>query len=575
VPATASSRAALTPTLPSVGIVGGGIAGLYSAWRLAESGRYRVTLFETLPRLGGRIETVSIEGFNAEFGPMRFEPKNVQPTFHELCGNFGIDFVDFPKPMASSTVAKPQLFFLDELATGGDALGLLRLGILKLFGKGQSPEQVIAFARGKRNTGDAWIMQQLGTTKLNKLRQAELASKPLYEYGLWNALSLVLSHQAVDTIRNRGTFYHFIGENPNALEWAIFWLRAFQAPERYLTIPGGVSSLTAALETWLKRHRLVSIHRSSTAIDVASAEDSRRVQLLVTGDDSGSVPRPHSFDQVILALPQRALLALAKSFPSEVATYVRHSVAPVPMIKAFHVTRDPSFWVKDRWEMWDSRNLPEELSSPVREGKVPFLSQSHELTVPTRESHIYYREKDGHCMRMFYLDRPFTAFWEPLIKNPTDHWSAETYESKKGGVSRASAGSPTLTLGANRMLVDAITRCVRASEAVQLAAEGLSNVDLHLATNRGYGVEPDPLRLPTTVAIGIRNWSASPCGGAAHLWRPGFQSWTVRDALKAFSLADRRGEPNVHICGEAYSDAQGFIEGALTSAKAVVDQLLR
>ncbi len=40
--------------------------------------------------------------------------------------------------------------------------------------------------------------------------------------------------------------------------------------------------------------------------------------------------------------------------------------------------------------------------------------------------------------------------------------------------------------------------------------------------------------------------------------------------LTVFNLLGREGVDNLHVCGEAYSDYQGFIEGALRSSKAVL-----
>jgi monoamine oxidase len=48
--------------------------------------------------------------------------------------------------------------------------------------------------------------------------------------------------------------------------------------------------------------------------------------------------------------------------------------------------------------------------------------------------------------------------------------------------------------------------------------------------------------------------------------RCGTEVYQYEQLLKAFSLTGR-GRKNVHICGEAYSDYQGFIEGALSSAE--------
>lgn len=45
---------------------------------------------------------------------------------------------------------------------------------------------------------------------------------PLRDLRLWNVLSDELSHQAVLKIRDQGTFYYLIPENPSAVEWIIF-----------------------------------------------------------------------------------------------------------------------------------------------------------------------------------------------------------------------------------------------------------------------------------------------------------------------------------------------------------------
>src|SRR5512145_439486 len=73
----------------SVVIVGGGIAGLYCAWELGRRGGYAVTLLEGCDRYGGRIESGRLDGFVAEYGPMRFEP-GLQKRFVSLCDLVGM-----------------------------------------------------------------------------------------------------------------------------------------------------------------------------------------------------------------------------------------------------------------------------------------------------------------------------------------------------------------------------------------------------------------------------------------------------------------------------------------------------
>ena len=52
-------------------IIGGGISGLSAAFELQKSG-YDITLLEGTDRLGGKILTSEIEGFDIDAGPDSF-----------------------------------------------------------------------------------------------------------------------------------------------------------------------------------------------------------------------------------------------------------------------------------------------------------------------------------------------------------------------------------------------------------------------------------------------------------------------------------------------------------------------
>jgi len=65
------------------------------------------------------------------------------------------------------------------------------------------------------------------------------------------------------------------------------------------------------------------------------------------------------------------------------------------------------------------------------------------------------------------------------------------------------------------------------------------------------------------------DWGRDPYGAAWHFWRPGTKSWEVMPRM-------RHPDPavNVHICGEAWSTAQGWVQGALATAEHVLQQEL-
>jgi len=58
------------------------------------------------------------------------------------------------------------------------------------------------------------------------------------------------------------------------------------------------------------------------------------------------------------------------------------------------------------------------------------------------------------------------------------------------------------------------------------------------------------------------NWSEAPFGGAWHYWQPGYRSWKV-----AREILHPDPDWPLHICGEAWSEAQGWTEGALQTTE--------
>ncbi len=77
-------------------VVGGGIAGLTAALRLAQAGR-RVTLLEASDAFGGKIRTDRIDGFLLEAGPDSF--MTARPSALVLARELGLsDRLVEPRP---------------------------------------------------------------------------------------------------------------------------------------------------------------------------------------------------------------------------------------------------------------------------------------------------------------------------------------------------------------------------------------------------------------------------------------------------------------------------------------------
>ena len=440
-------------------VVGGGIAGLYCCLHAPVG--MRIALFEATDRIGGKIETVPAGGFQAEYGAMRFDPVH-QPMVGELLSNLHLETEPFPEYNSPPVRERRTKYDLTADERDLNALELFTRAIGRVLGKSE--------------------LMRLTQQELEELRRhGRHGDRPLWEQGLLNVLSDVLSPDAIKYIINDGSFFHVIHENPSAAGWMLTWVTMLQMSPQLRGVRGGMERITEQMLARVKGNGIeVRLHHPLLAVTPGE----RKVTLVFnTGEFTA--------DHVILAIPPYPLRAV-HGLPDDIRALL-HAVLRLPLLKCFFVVKDP-WWHED---------------TPNR-GIGDF---------PARELH-YYRQGDRGNV-MVYADRPCLNFWGRYVR-PGYHDRAQIN------------GDPELPRAfARRMKID-----------------------------------------PAAVlAYGIRDWGRAPYGGAGHLWRPGFEPWEVSARLEAFSLTGR-GPANVHICGEAFSDFQGFMEGALRSAHSALAQAL-
>jgi monoamine oxidase len=529
-------------------VVGGGVSGLYCAWELVERGYKNIAVMEMSNLWGGRIETVMMEGFVAEYGPMRFEPK-VQPRFKTLVDALGLTLVPFVGPRAPVIeYPKYALEGDEQKIPNANALLMLRRGLLLIMGRPLPPDD----PAGERQQD--WI-DGLDEIEYARIRQTQTLPGDktvlLWQTGLWNALAAAgMSHQAVMLIRDVGTFYHMLPDNLNAVEWTIWWLRAFTTAGKELeTVKGGSGRITDELLKKLQgKVRLLPRHEV-TALRPAGNE----VLVNFTDGRPGSVRARH----VILALPQAPLRAIAdgarpSTFPAQIRRDLE-SVNGFPMLKVFFVVKNP-------W--WTPTTPP----------------QTRANKMPTREVH-YFRDGDLG-MVLIYTDRPATEYWKHYVVGEThDRAELDKNDALKKQFARWMAKEIRVGIASQKWPL--------AQTALRTAAKLLQKNDNTLASAAGLfalvtlefaerAALWDERRLAaevekSVVTYGIRDWSRPPYGAANHSWKPKMKSWEVTKRLAGFRL-EAGGAENVHICGEAYSDYSGFIEGALNSAHLVLEK---
>jgi monoamine oxidase len=443
-------------------IVGGGIAGLYCGLR-AHPDKH-VALFEGTHRMGGKIETVAMSGFQAEYGAMRFDPVR-QVMMGRLIAELGLETEPFPEYNCPSVAKRRTIYDLAPDEQALTTLELMQAAMQRVLGK--SEEELLALTE-----------EELELFR----REGRYAGEYLWQQGLWNVFSRILSHDAIKYMITEGSFYHFIHENPSAAGWMITWVKMLQMSKYLRGIKHGMERLT---DTMLSRlvAKGVTVHQNHILQALEPA--GREAVTLVFANGQTVTAR-----QAVLAIPCHALKAI-KNLPEHIKKLLG-SVLEIPLLKCFFVVKNP----------WWQENIP-------NEGVTRF---------PARELHYY--KQDGKGNLMVYADRPSINFWSKYV---TGDYQAQ--------------------------------------------AEVGGNAQLPLQFARHLGLDPREI-----IAYGIRDWGREPYGAACHLWKPGVQSWKVMEALTAFPLIEGAA-PNVHICGEAFSDYQGFMEGAVRTAHRVMNQI--
>jgi len=573
--------------------VGGGIAGMLCARELARR-NFDVELIEAAPRLGGRVETGELrpgpdgpggEPFKAEFGPMRFE-LDIQPRMKALLVEYGIGSERFSPPMPASP---PVRYPLEPAYRGRcgiplSSLQLLKLGVLQLFPQSgpleietsydDKSQSQVAQVRPSPD-GERWLnslSDQDGS--FDRLRQEATmpgTNRPLRDYGFWNALNQTLSPWAVSTIMHFGTFYHLMPDNPSAVEWAIFWLRLFQpGGENLTTVSEGVESVIAHLEADLSA-REVRFRLNQRATGLRPTPESTTITVELENGSSLVA------DHVVLALPTAPLKQLSAPFAAETREAI-DSVEGFPLLKVFCVIDTPPGWT------------------------APRKPQEGAWLVPTREAHYAPRDRRAdYTMVLFYTDRPADAFWRVYLTDPHAHPAAEKNKSEElkrtlrrvlfemqwdeawTKIKRRPPFSSSFFVRASDG--DAVLAALSLffKEVVWTSPDDPQFTELASAFPAMVGAPAGVLfdardswerQYDQIHDFAIRDWGSTAIAAGCHAWKPKSQSWKVREHLAAFGL-EGSGRRGVHVCGEAYSDYQGFIEGALRSAADACNAILR
>lgn len=518
-----------------VAIVGGGVSGVYSGWRLLTKGkRKRVTVFEASDHVGGRLLSVPAPGIPnmvAELGGMRILPA-VQPRIAALIeelnksGGEQIETYPFPvdQPENISYLRGTHLRLSDFGMENQPAPGTpvpqrtpvpYRVGFLE---RGNTPGQIVINAIEQICPGI--------TAKMSEAERSEIThrtffdGKPLMEQGFWQVLVRVISGEAYQLALDAGGYQTTL-TNWNAADAIPWYLSDFGVNPDYRGFRKGFQQVPLELgRRFEKAGGKVEFGAQLAGFRVVKGG----VEL--TFSDGRTV---HA-KELVLAMPRRSLELIAPGSPLlqelEVSRLIK-SVTPRPLFKLFTTYADP-WW----------------LPAMVQKGRTT-------TDLPVRQT--YYWPTDtgepalgGPAMLMAsYDDGINIGFWDSFRPRRGVGWRREATETRMEYFQNDDAGAADPQWQANaapQAMVDEVQR--------QLA----------LIHGMAY--------VPRARNAAFRDWGDDPFGGGWNSWNIGVDSRKVKMDI----LQPSPGAP-VYICGEAYSDAQGWVEGALQTADLMLAKL--
>ena len=346
------------------------------------------------------------------------------------------------------------------------------------------------------------------------------------DIGFWNLVKDRTSSEGYAFLDQAGGYYSNT-INWNAAEAFPYMVGDFSsATASYRTIEGGYDLLAYALayhylqaaqtELWTE-NRLVSIASPAKGKGKATGKYTLTFYNVKAGKNWTV-----RASQLILAMPRRSLELLALTNPLLQQPPFTHQLESVIMEPSFKLLLG---FEKPWWQ--------------------PMLNTTsgHSITdLPMRQCYYFGTDPtNGHSLFLAsYNDMQTVTFWKALNENRP---------GKKLFQPRATA------LASQKSLSAAVLTKYRAFDV--MVAEAMSQVrELH----------QDPTIPEPYVAL-YKDWTDDPYGGGYHAWKADYNIQETMEYMRQPWPAEA-----IYICGEAYSDQQGWVEGAFCVAEKMLRQ---
>jgi hypothetical protein len=109
------------------------------------------------------------------------------------------------------------------------------------------------------------------------------------------------------------------------------------------------------------------------------------------------------------------------------------------------------------------------------------------------------------------------------------------------------------------------TRLVKATNSTYANYEHASKAMVAEVMSQVRELHGPSIEIPEPYTSAFKDWTEAPFGGGYHAWKAGYKVWEVMPAIRHPFENER-----IFVTGSAYSDQQGWVEGALCVAEHVM-----
>ncbi|WP_108867527.1 FAD-dependent oxidoreductase [Aquimarina aquimarini] len=625
-------------------IIGGGVSGLYTAWRLLNENYKNVNLYEATPNVGGRLMTVMPSdllngkytgelsgGTHCELGGMRLPSpesydtyaiqlvEELQRELNKIIGdqtystkvkgeakNFydSLKQVDFPTDKPDNWHYLRGYVQQTKDLNNGEKYGKYENGYVP-YGLSDEERKLInpkgngmSGPMGYAIEGNNNSKQNRSLIEKNKLPDSSSRKDKLFEFvesTLTNSISIDGEKQELykfgfsDVINVSGEFNSPEEGNLSNQYWKLFseaggydtipgsWNAAtaasvigldFAGEPKYKTLKGGLRAIPATLEFLIKQKSPNCIKTKTAVTSIKYSSDNEAFDV-ITNDDTHT-----SEKSIILAIPPVAVEKLIGGYAgiydeeeldtplfSDKQREVRQRLAqvtPIPLLKVYlmyKITGNEAWW----------------------ESVIGEIEQYTRMTtdLPLRQVYnfgTYCKDNDPNekyaVLQISYDDDLNPGYWAGLLSKE----SGGIIDTGIFGDGYTSVGQRSykevMPLIKNNFGSDH-KKFMKNHPLFAAAHEQFVKIVKQVGKSKGEQLKN--IELPTAGAC--MDWGVAPYGGGVNFWNVGVdvskEYWKSMRPNKDESTP--RHSDKIFVVGEGYSIFQGWIEGALWTAEAVLE----